>query len=209
MTSLPVIIIGANSFGIEIANICELNKVVVYGFLDKDPKKKDLMVGEIPVLGTTEEEEYWNLIGKTCNVFVALENVKERESMIEHILEDRKTQPTNITHPSAQIAQAKCLSYGNFIGANAVIETESKLSEHVIIGSGAIIQSGAQIDQYAQIKARAVIGKEAKIGYQAYIGDGAIILSGIEIGKNASIGVGSVVIKNVENKKQVFGNPAV
>lgn len=208
MTSLPVIIIGATSFGIEVANICELNNVVVYGFLDNDPKKKDLMIGEIPVLGTTENEEYWNLIGKTCNVFVALENAKEREAMIETIVEDRKTQPTNITHPSAEIAQAKSLSYGNFIGANAVIETEVKLGEHVIIGSGAIVQSGAQVDQFAQINARAVVGKEVKIGYQSFIGDGAIILSGIEIGKNAAVGVGSVVIKNVENKKQVFGNPA-
>jgi hypothetical protein len=49
MTSLPVIIIGVNPFGLEVAHIFEKNDVVIYGFLDDDPKKKDTSIGEIPV----------------------------------------------------------------------------------------------------------------------------------------------------------------
>ena len=56
MTSLPVIIIGINPFALEVAHIFQKNDVVVYGFLDDDIKKKDTMIGEIPVLGTTEDD---------------------------------------------------------------------------------------------------------------------------------------------------------
>ena len=89
MTSLPVIIIGVNPFAIEVAHIFQINNVVIYGFLDDDPKKQGTEIGEIPVLGNTEESTYWDLIGKTCGVFVALENPIERKKMIETIEEEK------------------------------------------------------------------------------------------------------------------------
>ena len=54
MTSLPVIIIGVNPFAIEVAHILQINNVIIYGFLDDDPKKQGTEIGEIPVLGNTE-----------------------------------------------------------------------------------------------------------------------------------------------------------
>mgnify|MGYP000359371787 CR=1 FL=1 len=47
MTSLPVIIIGVNPFGLEVAHIFEKNDVVVYGFLDDDPKKLEMKINNI------------------------------------------------------------------------------------------------------------------------------------------------------------------
>ena len=88
MTSLPVIIIGVNPFAIEVAHILQINNVIIYGFLDDDPKKQGTEIGEIPVLGNTEENTYWDLIGKTCGVFVALENPIERKKMIEMIVHE-------------------------------------------------------------------------------------------------------------------------
>lgn len=61
MTSLPVIIIGVNPFAIEVAHIFQLNNVIIYGFLDDDIKKQGTEIGEIPVLGTTEDNTYWEL----------------------------------------------------------------------------------------------------------------------------------------------------
>ena len=49
MTSLPVIIIGVNPFALEVAHIFQQNNVVIYGFLDDDIKKKDTLIGEIPI----------------------------------------------------------------------------------------------------------------------------------------------------------------
>ena len=137
MTSLPVIIIGVNPFGLEAAHIFQKNDVVIYGFLDDDPKKKDTSIGEIPVLGTADDESYFKLIGKNCGVFVALENPTERKKMIELILEEREVKPVNAIHPSANIADVKSLAYGVFIGSGAQILPETKLGDHVIIGSGA------------------------------------------------------------------------
>ncbi|MEN9958071.1 MAG: UDP-3-O-acylglucosamine N-acyltransferase, partial [Bacteroidota bacterium] len=159
MTSLPVIIIGVNPFALEVAHIFQQNNVVIYGFLDDDVKKKDTMIGEIPVLGTTEDESYWGLIGKSCAVFVALENPTERKKMIELIEEDRKTKPVHAIHPSAQIAHVKSLAYGIFIGANVVVGAETKIADHVIVGPGSIIETGASIEEFSQIGAGSVIGK--------------------------------------------------
>ena len=163
MTSLPVIIIGVNPFALEVAHIFQQNNVVIYGFLDDDIKKKDTMIGEIPVLGTTEDESYWGLIGKSCAVFVALENPTERKKMIELIEEDRKTKPVHAIHPSVQIANVKSLAYGIFIGANTVVGSETRITDHVIIGPGCVIETGTVVDEYSQIGAGSVIGKEAQI----------------------------------------------
>jgi sugar O-acyltransferase (sialic acid O-acetyltransferase NeuD family) len=208
MISLPVIIIGVNPFALEVADVFQKNKVVIYGFLDDDVKKKDTFIGEIPVLGTTEDEQFWSLIGKNCNVFVALENPVERKKMIENIIDDRKTKPTNAIHPNAQVADINSLSYGIFLGNSAIIQPATKIGDHCIIGAGAIIETGASIEDYAQIGSGTVIGKEAKVENNAFIGINSTVVGSIKIGKSASVGAGSVVIENIPNSKRAFGNPA-
>ena len=208
MTSLPVIIIGVNPFGLEVAHIFQKNDVVIYGFLDDDPKKKDTSIGEIPVLGTADDESYFKLIGKNCGVFVALENPTERKKMIELILEEREVKPVNAIHPTANIADVKSLAYGIFIGSGAQVLPETKLGDHVIIGSGAIVETGAQIADFASIGAGSVIGKEAIIENNAYVGIHSTIVGSVKVGKSATVGAGSVVIENVAASKRVFGNPA-
>lgn len=208
MTSLPVIIIGVNPFGLEVAHVFEKNDIVIYGFLDDDPKKKDTSIGEIPVLGPADDESYFKLIGKNCGVFVALENPTERKKMIELILEEREVKPVNAIHPTANIADVKSLAYGVFIGSGAQILPETKLGDHVIIGSGAIIETGAQIADYASIGAGSVIGKKASIENNVYVGIHSTIVGSVKVGKGATVGAGSVVIENVAANKRVFGNPA-
>lgn len=208
MTSLPVIIIGVNPFALEVAHIFEKNNVVIYGFLDDDPKKKDTSVGEIPVLGNTEDDTFWSLIGKNCNVFVALDNPVERRKMIETIIEDRKVKPVNAIHPSAQISDSKNLGYGAYIGAGSIISPEAKIGESCIIGAGVIVETGAILDDYSQIGSGTVVGKEAKIDSNVFVGINSTIVGSVKIGKSATVGAGSVVIENVPISKRVFGNPA-
>ena len=208
MTSLPVLIIGINPFALEVAHIFQKNDVVVYGFLDDDPKKQGTELGEIPVLGTTENSDYWNLIGKSCGVFVALENPIERKKMIELIEEERKTLPVNAIHPSAQIAHVKSLGYGIYIGAGSIISPEVKIADHAIIGTGVILETGVQVEEYVQIGAGSTIGKEAKLDKNAFIGIHSTVVGSVQIGKGSTVGAGSVVIENVPSSKRVFGNPA-
>ena len=208
MTSLPVIIIGVNPFAIEVAHILQINNVIIYGFLDDDPKKQGTEIGEIPVLGNTEENTYWDLIGKTCGVFVALENPIERKKMIETIEEDRKTKPVNAIHPNALIANVKSLSSGIYIGAGSIISPETKISDNVIIGPGVTLETGVIIEEFSQIGAGTTIGKGAKIDKNVFVGIGSTIVGSLTIGKGSTIGAGSVVIENIPAGKRVFGNPA-
>jgi len=208
MTSLPVIIIGVNSFALEVADVLQKNDVVIYGFLDDDVKKKDTFIGEIPVLGTTEDEQYWGLIGKNCNVFVALDNPTERKKMIETIIEDCKTKPINVVHPRASIADVQSLGYGIFIGDGAIILPSSKIADHCVIGAGTIIETAANLDEYVQVGSGCVIGKEAKLENNAFIGINSTVVGSVKIGKSSSVGAGSVVIENLPNSKRAFGNPA-
>ena len=208
MTSLPVIIIGVNSFALEIADIFQKNNVVIYGFLDDDPKKQNTFIGEIPVLGNTEDEQYWGLIGKNCNVFVALENPTERKKMIETIIEDCKTKPANAIHPNASIAEVGSIGYGICIGNGAILQPSCRIADHCVIGAGSIIETGAILDEYVQIGSGSVVGKEAKIENNAFVGINCTIVGSIKIGKSTSVGAGSVVIENLPSSKRAFGNPA-
>jgi len=208
MTSLPVIIIGANPFAIEVAHILKINNVVIYGFLDDDPKKQGTEIGEIPVLGNTEENTYWDLIGKTCGVFVALENPIERKRMIETIEEDRKTKPVNAIHPNGLIANVKGVCYGIYIGAGSIISPETKISDNVIIGPGVTLETGVIIEEFSQIGAGSTIGKGAKIDKNVFIGIGSTVVGSLTVGKGSTVGAGSVVIENIPAGKRVFGNPA-
>ena len=67
----PVIIISASEFGKAALDILKSNKVVVYGFLDDNKKLHGQEIEDITVLGSTDNEELFKIIGKDCDVFIA------------------------------------------------------------------------------------------------------------------------------------------
>ena len=204
----PVIIFGASLSGKLALDVFTSNDVVVYGFLDDDKTLHQKEIGEITVLGHTEDDGFLKLIGKKCDAFVAVESRKERNFLTEMLKERRHIVPINAIHKDCSISKYAAIGHGNLLASgcriasfaaigtgnllhsNTVVEVEAKIGDNTIIGSGSIIGTGAEISD------------------GVFIGPGVTILSGIKIGKGASVGAGSVVLTDIAASAKVFGYPA-
>ena len=205
----PVIIIGAGSLGIQALDIFESNGVVVYGFLDDNKELHGTEVGEVSVLGSTDDAGFTKLIGQKCEAFIAIGERVIREQIVEMLNDRRKTMPVNAIHPRASVSQMATIGHGNFIGANSVIDAQATLGNHCTVESGSVLQTKVKTGDYVTIGAGAVVGNNVTIEDNAFIGTGVRVIAGVTIGKNARVGAGSVVMQDVAAGKTVFGNPAV
>jgi sugar O-acyltransferase (sialic acid O-acetyltransferase NeuD family) len=204
----PVIIFGAKGLGKVALDIFKSNHVEVYCFLDDDESLQGKEVGEISVLGKTDDEVFIKLLGKKCEAFIASDDNKYRKTIIEALMEEKKIMPVNAIHENAYISQYALIGHGNMINAGTVINSAADIANHCIIGSNVAIDYDVVLEDYVQIGAGSVLNTGVRIESGAFIGSGSILVSGIKIGKNARIGAGSVVVADVKTRETVFGNPA-
>lgn len=204
----PVIIFGAKGMGKVALDIFQSNNVVIYCFLDDDEKLHGNEIGDIAVLGSTHDEEFLKYVGKKCAAFIASDDNKYRESMVEMLKSKRKVMPVNAVHQHAYVSEFAFLGHGNMVNAGVIINSNAKVANHCILSVGAIIDFDAELEDYVQVGAGSIINSGVKVGKGAFVGSGVTIVSGVKIGKKARIGAGSVVISDVKDGETVFGNPA-
>lgn len=203
----PIIILGAGSIGKIAYDIFATNDVVVYGFLDDDVEE-GTQIDEVTVLGKIEDESFFSIIGKNCEVFIASDETSTKENLVEDIKTNRKTQPVNAVHKYSIVAPTAFLGYGNLVARGASVGAFAKVGDHCIIHANALVDTDVVCGDYVQIGAGATVNTNVQLEDNVFIGSGAVIVSGVKIGKGAKIGAGSIVISNVAAGKTYFGNPA-
>ncbi len=208
MDKKPVIILGAGLIGKVAQEIFNSHEVVVYCFLDDDETLHNTEIGEVAVLGGTDDQAFLKYIGHKCDAFVATDDNSERKNLTEMLKDVRKVMPMNAVHDRASVAESAEIGYGNLINGGATVAAFAKVKNHIIIHTNAVVDIGAEIGDYAQIGAGAIVNSGVKVGKGAFIGSGAVIVSGVKVGKNARIGAGSIVVSDVKDEETVFGNPA-
>ncbi len=204
----PVIILGAKGIGKAAFDIFKSNEVVIYGFLDDDKTLHQTEIGDVTILGKTDDDAFLKLIGKKCDVFVAIDNNKERESIVNMLLEKCKVMPINAIHSSSSISSTSTLGHGNYIGAAVVVNSFAEVGNHCILNAQSLLDHEVVLGDFVQIGAGSVIGAGAVLESGVFVGAGVTVVPGVKIGKNARIGAGSVVIAEVKAGKTLFGNPA-
>lgn len=204
----PLIIFGAKGLAKSALEIFRSHQVTVYGFLDDDSALHQQSIDEIPILGSTDDEGFLKLIGRKCEAFVALEERKIRQKIVEMLIERRKVMPVNAIHAKAYLATSASIGHGNMIDAQALLNSHVQMGSHCLVQAGALIDYESHIEDFVHIGLGARIGSQVHIEEGAFIGAGATIVSGLRIGKNARIGAGSVVIQSVDKNSTVFGVPA-
>ncbi len=204
----PVIILGAGPIGRSARDIFEANGNVVYGYLDDDKKLHGTEIGEIPVLGSTDDDGFLKLIGKKCEAFVSVDDTRLRKSLVRMLNEVRHVQPVNAVHPRAGISPRAIMGHGNFVDAGCEIAPDARLGSHCLIHAGSIIGSGVVLGDHVQVGAGSVINPLVELEAEVFVGAGVTIVSGIKLGKGCRVGAGSVVIADVKAGATVFGNPA-
>jgi len=204
----PVVIFGANAIGRAAYEIFSSNNILIYCYLDDRDELKDLEIGEVRVMGKTDDDSFLKLIGEECEAFVATDDNELRKSIVEVLVKRRKVMPVNATHEQAFLSSTIKMGHGNFINAGATIGTEVQIGNHCLIHSNSVLEYGVVSGDFVQVGAGTVINPEVKIGNEVFIGSGVTIVSGVSIGNNARIGAGSVVISDISDGDTVFGNPA-
>ncbi|NVK84149.1 MAG: acetyltransferase [Cytophagia bacterium] len=204
----PVIIFGANALGRAAVEIFESNDIIVYGFLDDNEELHGQMLGELNILGRTDDDGFLKLIGKKCEAFIAADDRQLRKGLVKLLKERRKMMPVNAIHSNTEIAPSAHVGHGEFINSGVIIGANAKIGDHCMIHTNASIDFSAKLGDLVQVGSGSVVGSEAQVGDNVFIGSGVTIVPGIKIGKNARIGAGSVVIADVKDGETVFGNPA-
>lgn len=204
----PVVIFGAGSLGHQVYDIFRANNVLVYGFLDDKKELHGTEIGEVSVLGDTDDGGFLKVIGQKCEAFVAIGERPVRQQVTEMLLSRRKTMPVNAIHGSSEISEMASIGHGNLIGARSIISAGCKVGHHNIIQIGAILEPLVTVGDYVNIGSGAVIGSAVEIASEVFIGQGVTVVSGVKIGEGARIGAGSVVVSDVPKGATFFGNPA-
>lgn len=204
----PVVIFGAGVLGRQFKDILERNGNVVYCFLDDNKKLHNTVIDEITVMGSTDDENFLNLVGKKCDAVVAVDENKVRKSIVGLLQQSRQVQPANVISNNAVIAASSSIGHGNFIDNFVSINAGSTVGSHCLIHASVVIGGEVKLGDYVQVGPGSIINAGAEIGEEVFIGGGVTIVGGVTIGKGSRIGAGSVVIGPVKAGETVFGNPA-
>lgn len=204
----PVMIFGAGPLGQAALEIFTRNGVVTYGLLDDDESRHGVEMGEVSVLGSTDDDGYLKFIGHKAEAFIAEEERDVRKHLVEMLKERRKVMPVTAIHPKAEVATTVTMGHGNFINGNVVVGAGTTIGSHCILHSGAVVDHGAELGDFVSLGPGSTISTGAKIADDAFIGAGAVIVAGVEVAEGARVGAGSVVVANVKSGDTVFGNPA-
>ena len=204
----PVLIFGAGTLGRQAFDIFQRNEVLVYGFLDDNAELHGQEIGDVSILGDTDDGGFLKLIGSKCEAFVAIGERTVRQQLVEVLNERRKTMPVNAIHDTAVVSEMATLGHGNLVAARVVVAPQVRVGHHCLLQTGALLEPFVEVGDFVNIGAGAILNDRVQVGDNAFIGAGAIVVAGIQIGKNARIGAGSVVIEHVPEGATVFGNPA-
>ncbi|MHA7877593.1 MAG: PglD-related sugar-binding protein [Bacteroidota bacterium] len=203
-----VIILGARDWGKIALEIFQKNNIIVYGFLDDDPKLWGKIINHVPVLGSTTAQDYLDLIGKNCGAFVAIAQQSIRQRLITMLHQQKQIAPTSAIHPSVIMATSAACGYGNLIDAGASLGVDVVMGNHCILHAHTTIGEATVIEDFVQVGAGSVVGSGVTLREKVFVGAGATIVAGVEIGVGASVGIGAVVLADVKPGEAVLGNPA-
>ncbi len=194
-----IVIIGAGSLGLCVANILEQeNKYRILGFYDDKPKPKF----PYPVLGKVEELKHTLgivAIGDNFQRFQVLEKIKKQSPDFRQI---------NAIHPSALIANKVKIGKGIIIDAGVIIGNFSEIHDNVLLLSGAVVEHENLIEEFASLAPGSITGGNVRIGKFSAVGLGAKIVRGITLGEHSVLGAGSLLLQNLGDFKVAYGCPA-
>ena len=204
-----IIIIGAGSFGKEVAWLIEdINKLDpkwnLLGYIDDDLNLKDTVINGHKVLGGL------GLLDKFGEVSVAfgLGSPKSKSVIFNKIADNNISFP-NLIHPSVIIAPYVSMGIGNIICANNIISVNVHIEDFVTINLACTIGHDVLLKNFVTVSPGASLSGYVKVGECVDVGTGTVIIQGLEIGENTMIGAGSAVVKNIPGNCTAVGVPAV
>lgn len=204
-----VIIIGSSGHSKVVIDIIENDSnYTIVGLID-DFKRAGEVINKYETLGKLSDINKLFKEYNTRNIFIAIGDNYSRYKVYKSITEiAEKPNFINVIHKSSIILTNIKKNDGIFIGANTVINIDSKVSKHTLINTSAIIEHDAFIGAFSSLGPNSVIAGASRIGFCSSIGLSAGVLEKRAIGDNTVIGAGAIVTKDIESKVVAIGIPA-
>ena len=107
----------------------------------------------------------------------------------------------------SNVSPRATIDAGTFLGAGAIVASNSRVHEHVVLNRGANVGHDVTIESFATVGPGVTIAGGVVIEAGVYVGVGAVIQNHVTIGTGAVIGAGAVVVKSVPSTVIVAGAP--
>jgi sugar O-acyltransferase (sialic acid O-acetyltransferase NeuD family) len=201
-----IMIIGAGGHGQVVADIyllCEQKESMrLVGFIDDDESLIGNVFFDRPVLDKLSNLQKYSF----DKILVAIGKNDIRQNVVNKI-ERQGIAFSQAIHPTSILAKNVEIGVGTTICAGAVINTGSRIGNHVILNTGCTVDHHNDIGDFVHIAPGCHLGGDVTIGEGTLIGIGALVLPQCSIGKGCTIGAGAVIIKNIPDYSVVVGNP--
>lgn len=112
-----------------------------------------------------------------------------------------------LVHPRATVAPDVTLGPGTVVMAGAVINSGTRIGQHVIINTSSSVDHDCQIGDFASIAPGAHLAGGVTVEDHSLVGIGACVIERVKIGGRTIIGAGSVVVSDIPESVVAFGNP--
>ena len=202
-----VVIIGAGGHAKAIADIIIKSGNKVKGFLDDKIEVNTIIIKEkkIKVIGNLQYIETLKKENSKLYYIIGIGNNIIRNAISQKI----DVKYYTAIHPSAIIGLDVEIGLGSTVMANVVINTNSKIGEHVILNTACIVEHDNIIKDFVHISPNASLAGNVVVNNYTHIGIGASVKNNIQIVANSIIGSGAAVVKDIKEQGIYVGVPAI
>lgn len=205
-----IVIIGAGSFGREVAQLIEdinMDKKTwnLLGYIDETVEKHGTLINSNNVLGSFDWLEKNG--GKKLSAICAIGNPRAKYTVLNKV-SGYGLNYANLIHPDAKVSKFVELGYGNIICCNSFISVNIKVGNHVSVNPGCGIGHDVVLGDYSSLYWNVTLSGNVNIGEGCEIGSKADIIPKINVGKWSIIGAGAVVIEDIPDNCTAVGVPA-
>ena len=188
-------IYGASGHGSVILDIIVNNDIEVEGFID------DKLLKEFKSLPVYSRED----IQSNDELIIGIGDNVIRKRLVLSLDGIRFI---NAIHPRSVISDNVKIGVGCAIMAGAIINTSTRLGNHVIVNTRSSIDHDCIVGDFVHVSPGSTICGGVTIGEGSHVGAGATILPYLSIGSNVIIGAGAVVTKDIPDNSRAIGIPA-
>lgn len=185
---------GASGHGKVIAEIAEILRWNIIGFIDNNQQIQDIIGYKVYHI-IPKETEY---------LIVSIGNNKIRKEITARL---NPFEYPVLVHPHAVLSSRVKVGEGTTVMAGVVVNSSSEIGKHCIINTNASIDHDCIIEAFVHLSPNVALAGNVFVGEGTHIGIGACVIQGIKIGKWCVIGAGSVIIKDIPDGTTVVGNP--
>lgn len=188
-----IVIVGAGSQGMIVADILACAGTPAIGFVDDTPGKN--VLGTIDDLCTIPHDA----------IIVAIGDNRRRRALVEKLAGERLAMAI---HPFTSIAASARIGEGSMVSAGAILTPNAVIGRSVILNTKASIDHDTIVDDFVHISVGSTIGANVHIGEDTLVAAGVTIVTGVTVGARSVIGAGAAVVRDVPDDVTAFGVPA-